>query len=60
MGEQHLFPAEMAMSNCAGKQRLVSRRLADRVARRMRKVHKARLVPYRCPQCAGWHVGTPK
>ena len=45
---------------CAGKERLVSRRLADKVARRMRKTHKARLRAYRCPECAGWHVGTPK
>ena len=48
------------MSGCAGKQPLASRRLANKVAWRMRKTHKVRLRAYRCPECAAWHVGTPK
>ncbi len=50
----------MNINGCAGKERLISRQLANKVARRMRKTHKARLRAYRCPECAGWHVGTPK
>ena len=62
MGQQPIQPLalEVNVLGCAGKERLINRRLAETVARRMRKTHKARLRAYRCPECAGWHVGTPK
>jgi len=50
----------MSVTGCVGKERLASRRLAEKLAQRMRRRHKARLQAYRCPQCAGWHVGTQK
>lgn len=42
---------------CAGKSRFDSFRHAKRIAHRSAKGHAARVVPYRCRYCQGWHIG---
>ena len=44
-------------SGCIGKQLFTDLGLAREVAQRTNRSRNARVAPYRCHQCDGWHVG---
>lgn len=47
----------MEASTCDGKARFDSWGDANKVARRYQRNKGARVLPYRCPYCRGYHVG---
>lgn len=47
----------IAAEACDGKTKFRERTLAASVARRMSRAKDARVIPYACPFCHGWHVG---
>ena len=60
MGIQVNISDDRREATCAGKERLSFAR-ADRIARKMRRRGKRgdeAMVPYKCPYCQGWHVGS--
>lgn len=53
-----LDPKEYAAAACDGKQRFGTRKMAAKIAQRPRRqFDHAKLQPYRCSICAGWHLG---
>ena len=44
-------------SGCLGKQLFTDLSLAREVATRTNRSRNAKVQPYRCARCDGWHVG---
>lgn len=43
---------------CQGKQSFNTPQRAKKVSHRLANGHGAKISPYRCPVCHGWHIGS--
>lgn len=55
MGVQRFTPE----SQCYGKKAYAKKSAAKQAVKRGEQAFGERMHPYRCPHCAGWHIGHP-